>query len=551
MYTAWQGNSDRANYTLADFTACYDNTEAARSGGASTCNIDASVWATNSSELTYFAEAKTAVGTAGTVLTEAQLTNSGLTLPTTPSPLPLYARTYLSAQLSQRASATATSDWQEVLDYYNDETAARWFIGAAASASTNVSVGMPPSGTAATATIAEVATTDVSEAAFLAAGMASNALSTTGATIADLQGSIRTSGLTASSTGTDYDNYATIAAGFGTGTTFADVSTAITNGWTAANYNAATNTTGSSWSNSQADATAYSSCLTSTDALTGGASTCSITLSEWNSISAVATASSPADLTDDDLENVIATAGVTNAAFTDLDNLADYEADLIRDCMGTTVSTQNIQSCVSSATTETVNTQKVSGMITGDYSGTPTVADFQATGIQSVDTATGNENVLTFLNLNVCGTDGISPCSEALGATYVDSSLVSASGSGSSTQTALLNYLKDALVEYNNSIIDNAPSPPAETGTSCGTISLNVPAVCAVNPAFTCTAQNGWNMATNKQTMSRSWGSTSGTVSATVTITRLPWWGGSGYSRNVTSSTTLADGGTFLIPLQV
>ncbi|MGC6485163.1 MAG: hypothetical protein ACON4P_05780, partial [Candidatus Puniceispirillales bacterium] len=134
MYTAWLGNTDRANFTLADFTECFDNTEASRSGGSGVCNITASLWASRSSELTYFAEAKTAVGTAGTVLTEAQLTNAGLTLPSTPSPLPLYARTYLSAQLSLRASATAPSEWQEVVDYYNDETAARWFIGAAASA---------------------------------------------------------------------------------------------------------------------------------------------------------------------------------------------------------------------------------------------------------------------------------------------------------------------------------------------------------------------------------------------------------------------------------
>ena len=550
MYTAWQGNSDRANYTLADFTACYDNTEAARSGGASTCNIDASVWATNSSELTYFAEAKTAVGTAGTVLTEAQLTNSGLTLPTTPSPLPLYARTYLSAQLSLRASATATSDWQEVLDYYNDETAARWFLGAAASANGSarlVSVGMPPSGTAASATIADIATSDASEAAFLAAGMSSSALSTTGATIADLQGSIRTSGLTASSTGTDYDNYAAIAAGFGTGTTFANVQTAVANGWTLANYELATNTPGNTWTTSQADGTAFADCLSSSDTLTGGSATCSVASSVWNSISSVASASSPSDLTDDDLENVIAAAGVTNAAFTDLDNLADYEADLIRDCMGTTVSTQNIQSCVSSATTETVNTQKVSGMIAGTYSGTPTVTDFQNAGIGTFDTATGDENVITFLNLNVCGSEGTSSCSIALGSAYTDASLVSAAGSSTTTKTALLNYLQDALADYTESMGNSIVGSTSDTGNSCGNVRIRAPFVCNGNPLFTCTALDGFSLTSDNRWIEKSVSAVSGVVSGRVTYTRRPWWGRAAWSRTVSQSVTVSHtaGGTF------
>ena len=283
MYTAWNANSDRANFSLADFTACFNNNEVARSGGAGTCNITSAQWASNSSQLTYFAEAKTLLGTAGTVLTDAQLSNIGLNLPSSPSPLPLYARTYLSAQLSTRDNATNTSEWQEVLDYYNDQTASRWFIGAAASAtgsSKSISVGMPPSGTAQTVTIADIATTSLDSAVLTAAGMGSSAISDSGTTIASLQNNIRSSGLTSTSTGTNIDDWIVSTAGFGSTVTYADLQTAITNGWTSANYNLASNQSG--WTNSSADASAYSLCLSSSDSFTGGANTCSITASAWN-----------------------------------------------------------------------------------------------------------------------------------------------------------------------------------------------------------------------------------------------------------------------------
>lgn len=290
----------------------------------------------------------------------------------------------------------------------------------------------------------------------------------------------------------------------------------------------------------------WGNCYSSSETSTGGSNNCTISSTSWQSISTVASASSPDDLTTSDLQNAISAASITDDdnVFGNLASLTDFEADYIKDCMGSTTTVAQISSCVSSGTTAKLTTQKISGMITGDYTGTPTVTDFENAGIASVDTATGNQNVITFLKASYCGTNGTSSCSAALGSSYVDSSLVSASGSGSSTQTALLSYLQDALLEYNKTVIDDAPSPPAQTGTSCGTISLNVPAVCAVNPAFSCTAQSGWTMSANKQTMSKSWGSSSGTVSATVTITRNAWWGGAQYSRNVTTSTTLADGGT-------
>ena len=245
MYTAWQGNSDRANYTLADFTACYDNTEAARSGGASTCNIDASVWATNSSELTYFAEAKTAVGTAGTVLTEAQLTNSGLTLPTTPSPLPVYARTYLSAQCRSvpRQQPPVTGRKSLIIIMMRQQRAGSLVqrpvqTGHVLFLSACRQVGPP-------LRQLPISRQPMSQKqALLAAGMASNALSTTGATIADLQGSIRTSLLTASSTGTDMITMRLLLLALAQVRHLLMSRPPSSNGWTAANYNAATNTNG-------------------------------------------------------------------------------------------------------------------------------------------------------------------------------------------------------------------------------------------------------------------------------------------------------------------
>ena len=118
--------------------------------------------------------AKSQLSTAGSVLTEAQLDDIGLNLPTSPSPLPSYSLTYLSAQLSLRNAATNISEWQEVIDYYNDQTAARWYVGnAAASTGSNraSSVGMPPNGLASVVTVADIPTTSLTTAILTAAGM--------------------------------------------------------------------------------------------------------------------------------------------------------------------------------------------------------------------------------------------------------------------------------------------------------------------------------------------------------------------------------------------
>ena len=286
IYAAWNGNSDRANFSLADFTNCFSNNEAQRSGGDGICNVTAADWASNSSELTYFAEAKTLLGTAGTILTETQLSNVGLTLPTSPSPLPLYARKYLSAQLSLRNSAVNTSEWQEVLDYYNDQTASRWFIGAAAGATGspnyNVSIGMPPSGLAQIASISDIPISSLETSILNTAGMSTNAMTLAGVSLSDLQGDIRTSNLTTSLDGTDIDNWIVSVAGFGTDVSFVNFQSAITNGWTTSNYLAATTVGG--WTNSSSDASDFSLCLADTRDSTGGAGNCALTQTAWVNI---------------------------------------------------------------------------------------------------------------------------------------------------------------------------------------------------------------------------------------------------------------------------
>ena len=70
--------------------------------------------------------------------------------------------------------------------------------------------------------------------------MTANALTVAGVSLADLQGDIRSSDLTSASTGTDINDWIVSVAGFGETVTFADLQTAITNGWTTANYLAAT-----------------------------------------------------------------------------------------------------------------------------------------------------------------------------------------------------------------------------------------------------------------------------------------------------------------------
>lgn len=471
--------------------------------------------------------AKIAKVNAGTLTSADLLSDLGLVLSSSSlsAPIAAWQLDYLETILGTGSSSTK-ADWQATIDNYDSAAASAWYIWKIASS---------------TASSGPYATSNATTALFNAAG-ASSAATALGVTNGQIAADIRSSGFSAAPTTTQMNDFLAEARGFADGTSYASVSTALSNGWSIGNFLTASGS--GDWTGSSNDASAFSACLNNSETISGGNGACSISKSVWLSITAIAAASSADDITDSQIETIIAAGSATNSAFGDLANLQTFEADYIRDCMGSTSTAGQIITCVNNGTTTKLKTQQVSGMIAGDYSGTPSVADFEAAGIATADTATGDQNVITFLKKSICGTSGTSACSAALGASYTDSSLVSTAGSGASTQTALVNYLKDALLEYNKSIIDATPPAATASGSSCGMISLNVPAVCKVNPAFSCTAEAGWTMAANMQTMSKSWGSTYGTVSGNITITRNAWWGGSSYSRVVTSSATLSNGGT-------
>ena len=277
---------------------------------------------------------------------------------------------------------------------------------------------------------------------------------------------------------------------------------------------------------------------------------CEITASEWESLSGLASTSSD-NITTSTLQDIISLTSATNAnnAFVNLASLTNFEADYIRNCVGTSVSSSSIRTCVTNATSALVNTQKVSGMIAGAYSGTPTISDFQNAGIGSVDTATGSQNVLNFLNSSVCGDNGTSPCSEALNSTYTDASLVASAGSSSDTQGDLLDYLQDALVSYSVSQAD-AVVAQSVNDTSCGTIRIPAPKVCSSNQAFTCTALDGFEFTPDRLYIEKNIQAVQGSVTGRVTFTSKPWWNwdryhGSTYSRTVSNTVTVTHGGSF------
>lgn len=113
MYTAWLGNADRANFTLADFTACYDNNETQRSGGANACTPTATDWASASSVLTLFAEAKSDVANDET-LSGAQIAAIGLDISRFGTTIPSWVYEYISGSVS--ATAANISDWQTTIN---------------------------------------------------------------------------------------------------------------------------------------------------------------------------------------------------------------------------------------------------------------------------------------------------------------------------------------------------------------------------------------------------------------------------------------------------
>ena len=116
IYAAWNGNSDRANFTLADFTACYNNNETQRSGGANACTPTAADWASASSVLTLFAEAKSDVADDQT-LSASQLSAIGLDVSRFGATPANWVYEYISESVS--ATAANISDWQNTINGLN------------------------------------------------------------------------------------------------------------------------------------------------------------------------------------------------------------------------------------------------------------------------------------------------------------------------------------------------------------------------------------------------------------------------------------------------
>lgn len=127
QYNNWDNNSDKANFTLADFIECFENTETARSGGSNNCTVSSSAWSTQSTYLSNFASAKQDVAD-NTTLTLAQLTDIGLTTGALgDSPVATWKLQYLGTQLS--TSAGLISDWQTTIDAFDNASAAQWKVG--------------------------------------------------------------------------------------------------------------------------------------------------------------------------------------------------------------------------------------------------------------------------------------------------------------------------------------------------------------------------------------------------------------------------------------
>ena len=467
-------NDDYSGFTLANFLACYNNNEESRSGGPDTCDISASDWASRSSELTYFAEAKTALGTAGTVLTEAQISNIGLTLPSTPSPLPEYARAYLSAQFKVRENAENTSDWQAIVTAYNDETASRWYLhNAAASTGSSraTTITMTPGGTSETVTIADIANSSVTEALLLAAGMSTTILTDTGVTLTDLQSGIRNSGLAANLTGTEIDDYVITTAGYGSGTTVADIQAASANGWPADQYRSATTYGG--WATSAAAFTSYTNCRTNGTDDTGGAGNCIISGSAWTSIEEIETAvNDNTTITSDNLDAIIVSAsgGSSNLDYSSNQMHLAYMTDCINGLTSRTIA--NMAACA------TDGSARQSAARYG-------IANFES-NFPLDDSTLSDAGVASDMSSLLGDTDSSScfdtDCASVMRSFLLqDNVSLTSSSSSSDIQTALITAFEDYYVSKANEVpaVTNSNAPSLG---SCALRTNPVPGLCSHQP---------------------------------------------------------------------
>ena len=295
----------------------------------------------------------------------------------------------------------------------------------------------------------------------------------------------------------------------------------------------------------------WGNCYSSADTVTGGTGNCSITSTQWQSLSALASASSASDISDSDLTNIISASNVEDSddSFGDLASLTSVENDYLRDCMGTSVTSSSLVSCVTGATPTTVPVYNIAKKVAGDYSGTISISDVTNAGISSIDTATGAQNMLTFLNSNTCGSDGSSACSEVLSnvcgsgnnESCGDDSVISAGSSA--TQAEVLSYLKSAALAYTQKQVAAATITSA-SGQRCADISIPAPHPCGKsNTLYTCTGLSGWtyNDSNNSTgTLTKADAPISGNLSAQIRVRREAWWGGSTYDKNITVNVALS-----------
>lgn len=267
QYTAWDANSDKANFTSTNFVACYDNAETARSGGANACTKTAAQWTTNSSQLTYFTEAKTKISN-GETLTEANLTNIGLTVSSLGSPVTSLALEYMSNTLDN--TSTLTSDWQTAIDAYTVSTGSLWKIG-------RIATGVETATSGLTETLIDDAIgNSFSTSSVLGANSAKS--------ITTARTAVTSSGLTTSSNASAVKTWITGHAGF--------TSSAAYTAWN------------SNSDKSNFSVANFNTCYSDTDSHTGGANTCNITYSSWNSKNAFITAADAGTLSTGHLDNL-------------------------------------------------------------------------------------------------------------------------------------------------------------------------------------------------------------------------------------------------------
>lgn len=170
-------------------------------------------------------EAKIAKVTAGT-LTAADLSELSLDL-TTSSTLgsnpAQWKVDYLETVLAT-ASGTNKSDWQTTINNFSLAAASQWYLYQIASSSDTTGI---------------YAASNATTTLFENAGILSATITDLSVTNTEIQTDIKSAGWTTSPTTTQMHDFLTDATGFGSTITYANLTTAKSNGWTTANYQTA------------------------------------------------------------------------------------------------------------------------------------------------------------------------------------------------------------------------------------------------------------------------------------------------------------------------